>query len=61
MRTGWPVGRRGDLVGQRAADAAEAEQHDVGARARRRPAAADLRELERGVDAARGFGGVAPR
>ena len=49
---------RGDLIGERAADAAEAEEHDVGARRRRGAAAADLRQLKRGVDAARRLGGL---
>ena len=42
-----------DLIGQRASDAAEAEQDDVGAGFRPRHAAADLRKLKCGVNAAR--------
>ena len=49
---------RGNLIGQRAADAAESEQHDVGVRLRQRPPAADLRQLKRRVDPARRFGRV---
>ena len=52
------LGRLGHQLGKRPADAAEAEQHDVGGRPGRRPAAADLRELERGVHLAGGLGGV---
>ena len=55
MRTSRSIRIDGDLIGQRAADAAETEQHDVRARLRQRPAAADLRQLKRGVDPARGF------
>ena len=47
--------RRANLIRERAADAAEAEEHDVGARRGWRASAADLRQLERGVDASRGF------
>ena len=52
-----PVRRR-ELVGEGAAHPAEAEQHHVGARRLRRPAAADLRELEGGVDTPRRLGRV---
>ena len=41
--------------GQRAPDMPEAEQHHVGAQVLRALPAADLRELERGVDPARGL------
>ena len=41
--------------GQRAPDMPKAEQHHVGARVLRALPAADLRELERGVDPARGL------
>ena len=51
--------RRRDLIGQRAAHAAEAEQHHVRAPRRNRPSAANLRQLKRRVHAARGLGRVA--
>ena len=42
--------RRGDLIRERAAHAAEAEQHDVRPRLGDRLPSADLRELKRGMD-----------
>ena len=45
--------RRGDLIGERAADAAESEQDDVGRGAGCAAAAADLRQLKRRVHAPR--------
>ena len=52
-----PVRQR-DLIGERAPDAPEPKQHDIGGRRALRPAASDLRQLERRMDAAGGFGGV---
>ena len=55
---GWPGVRRGDLIRERAADPAEAEQHHVGPDVVGGAPAADLRQLEGRVHAPRG---VRPR
>ncbi len=49
---------RADLIRQRSPDAPEAQEHDVGARRGGSPSAANLRQLERGVDAPCRFGGL---